>query len=147
MAMCSRDYGRNSIQLNMSRIVAFYKRENIHPLRYTIEEMWTWEGRRVEATHTFIQWLFPLNVPSGNSIGAPVLTEDDLDQFQTNPELRARLMKSFSMMLKYYGFAFSEDEKRIVKADDFEARSGWLYPSKHNYLRISKLFSACWFGD
>jgi hypothetical protein len=103
--------------------------------------MWTWEGRRVEATHTFIQWLFPLDVPSGNSFGAPILIKEDIQQFRTDPEIRTNLMKSFQMMLKYYGFAFSNDNKSIVKASDFEARSGWIYPSNHNYLRISRILN------
>ncbi len=74
----------------MSRIAAFYKGENVHPLGYPIQEMWTWEGRQVEATHAFIQWLFPLDVPSGNSIGAPILSNEDVEQFRTDKEIRTK---------------------------------------------------------
>jgi len=125
----------------MSRIVAFYKGQNVHPLQYTIEEMWTWEGRRVETIHNFIQWLFPLNVASANSFKAPILTEEDIQQFKTDAEIRGRLMQSLRMMLKYYGFTFAKEGSQIVKAKDFEARSGWLYPSNHNYLRISRILN------
>ena len=125
----------------MSRIVAFYRGENVHPLRYTIEEKWTWEGRRVEATHNFIQWLFPLDVASANSFKAPILTKEDIQEFKTDSTIRARLMESFRMMLKYYGFTFANDRKSILKAEDFESRSGWLCPSNHNFLRISRILN------
>ena len=43
------------------------------------------------------------------------------------------------MMLEYYGFKFTTNKTAIVKANDFESRSGWIYPSNHNYLRISRI--------
>jgi hypothetical protein len=123
----------------MSIIVAFYQNENVHPLKYTLEEMWTWDDRKIESLHSFIQWMFPLKEPSANSLDAPILTKEDIEQFKTDPEIRARLMKSFLMMIHYYGFAFSDDNTSIVKGPDFETRSGWLYPSNHNYLRITRI--------
>jgi Opioid growth factor receptor (OGFr) conserved region len=132
-------YGLQKRKMSLSRIIEFYKGENVHPLKYTIEEIWTWEGRRVETIHNFIQWLFPLDVPSANSFKAPILTTEDIEEFRTNTEIRNRMMKSLRMMLKYYGFAFAEGGGGIAKANDFEARSGWIYPNNHNYLRISRM--------
>jgi len=123
----------------MSIIVSFYKGENVHPLKYTIQEMWTWEGRQIEGIHTFIQWLFPLNEASANSFNAPILSKEDIEEFKSDDVMRQNLMKSFRIMLRYYGFAFTDDELSIAKANDFETRSGWIYPSNHNYLRISRI--------
>jgi hypothetical protein len=125
----------------LSRLLDFYRGQDVHPLRYTIEEMWTWDGRRVETLHNFIQWLFPLDVPSANSFKAPILTKEEIAEFKTDPELRRRLMESLRMMLRYYGFQFADDGSAIEKAKDFETRSGWLYPENHNYLRISRILN------
>ena len=125
----------------VSRIVAFYKGENVHPVKYTLEEMWTWEARRIETIHNFIQWLFPLDVPSANSFKVPILTAEDIVEFRTDAEIRRKLMMSLRMMLKYCGFRFTADATAIEKSDDFEARSGWIYPSNHNYLRISRILN------
>jgi hypothetical protein len=128
--------------VNKSRIVAFYKGENVHPLKYTIQEMWTWEGRQIEGTHSFIQWIFPLNEASANSFKAPILNDQEIEEFKTNAKVRENMMMSLRMMLKYYGFAFAPDGESIQKAIDFEARSGWLYPSNHNYLRVTRILKS-----
>jgi hypothetical protein len=125
-----------------SRIVAFYKGENVHPLKYTIQEMWKWEGRQIEGIHSFIQWLFPLDEPSANNFKAPILTKDEIVQFRTDVTVRDNMMMSLRIMLKYYGFTLDPDGETIQKADDFEARSGWIYPSNHNYLRITRILKS-----
>jgi hypothetical protein len=125
-----------------SRIVAFYKGQNVHPLKYTIQEMWAWESRQIESIHSFIQWLFPLDEPSANNFKAPILTEAEIVEFRADGTIRQNMMMSLRMMLKYYGFAISPDASSIQKASDFEARSGWIYPSNHNYLRITRILKS-----
>ena len=125
-----------------SRIVAFYKGEDVHPLKYTIQEMWTWEGKQIEGIHSFIQWLFPLDEPSTNNVKAPILSEAEIEEFRTNSTVRENMMKSLRMMLRYYGFTFAPDGKSIQKSSDFEARSGWIYPTNHNYLRITRILKS-----
>jgi hypothetical protein len=126
----------------MSRVVQFYRLENVHPLKYTIEEMWQWDDRQLEKMHNYIQWWFPLDEPSGNSLGAPILTMDEIEQFHTDKEIRVRLLKSFSIMMNYYGFAFDDKTGKIGKAKDFEKHSGWLFPDNHNYLRITRILKS-----
>lgn len=126
----------------MSRVVQFYRLENVHPLKYTIEEMWAWDDRQLERMHNFIQWWFPLDEPSGNSLGAPILTKHEIEQFHTDKEIQKRLLKSFSIMMNYYGLAFDEEAGKIERAKDFEKRSGWLFPDNHNYLRITRILKS-----
>jgi len=64
----------------VSRIVSFYKGENVSP-PYTIQEMWTWEGRRVEATYTFIK---------GYSLGA-LSGERDIEMKEARREDRTKV--------------------------------------------------------
>lgn len=123
----------------MSEIVAFYKGENVHPLKYTIDEMWKWEAKQIEGIDSFIHWLFPLDEPSEGNLKAPILTKDDIAEFRTNGQIRENLMMSFRMMLRYYGFTYAPDATSIERASDFEARSGWLYPSNHHYLKITRI--------
>jgi hypothetical protein len=104
--------------------------------------MWKWDVRQIEGLHSFIQWLFPLNEPSANDLKAPILSEAEITEFRTDAKVRANMMMSFRMMLNYYGFALAADGRSIAPSPDFEAKSGWIYPSNHNFLRITRILKS-----
>lgn len=101
----------------------------------------------LEGTHDFIQWLFPLPEPSSVNADAPLLTPDDIQAFTTDSSLRDELLRSFAVMLRFYGFAVQEDAASrapaIVRAKTFtERRAIWLRPHSHNFLRITRILRA-----
>ena len=55
-------------------IVRFYRGEGRDGAGRTIEEVWGFSAVRLELTHDFIQWLFPLRHPSAFNAGAATLT-------------------------------------------------------------------------
>ncbi len=122
----------------MSRIVDFYLGKTRHPLGVTIEQIWTWNDYRLEAEHTYIQWLFPLPEPSLAVPGSPVLTDSDVEWFRADAELQRRLLKSYARMLAFYGFVLQGSA--VAPGDDFARRSAaWLTRHNHNHLRITRI--------
>ena len=89
----------------MSRIVDFYRGDTRHPLGVSIETIWEWDDRQLEYEHTYIQWLFPLREPSRAVPGSPTITAAEVGEFRSDPELRERVLRSFRLMLGFYGFA------------------------------------------
>ena len=109
----------------------------------TIESLWAAGDRRLEASHDYIQWLFPLREPSPYNPEAPLLTDERVAAVRSRPDLRARMWTSLFVMLRFYGFTLRQtDEGPVVEHDDdrFDERSiAWVTPSNHNFLRITRI--------
>ena len=80
---------------------------------------------RAEATHDYIQWLFPLDEPSRSVNGAPVLTELDIDEIKESILAQGNLAKSASWFL---GF--------------LERNNHWITKYNHNHLRITRVIKS-----
>lgn len=76
----------------------------------------------LERTHDYIQWLFPLEVPSGSVFGAPVLTPDDIAALRPSPICRQRMQAAAARMDAFY-----------------RDTAHWLRPYDHNHLRITRI--------
>ena len=122
----------------MSGILDFYRGLAEGPSLRRINDVWAYGPRDLERRHDFIQWLFPLREPSRYNPGAPVLSPVDEAAFRSEPDLRARLLRSLDLMLAFYGFVRDGAEIRPCHADAI-ARAAWLKPWDHNHLRLSRI--------
>ena len=80
---------------------------------------------QAEATHDYIQWLFPLDEPSRSVNGAPVLAELDIDEIRQSSLAQANLAKSARWFL---GF--------------LERNNHWITKYNHNHLRITRVIKS-----
>jgi len=124
-------------------LVSFYLNQNRTPEGYMLTEIWGWSHENMEYVHTYIQWLFPLREKSGFNLRAPTLNDEVIKEFKSDIKLHENLIRSFRLMLDFYGFEMHEDgdgEIRIQQAQDFEEKSSyWLNPYNHNFLRITRI--------
>ena len=96
----------------------------------------------LEFHHDYIQWLFPLPEPSGANASAPLLSSQDIAAFKSDDALQNALLRSFALMLQFYGLDRVErgDAVEIVRGARFAERSReWLTSGNHNFLRISRI--------
>src|SRR5438552_8228404 len=123
----------------MSRLLDFYRGQGPDAEGRFLKEIWTWSDDDLEAVHDFIQWLFPLPEPSQFNPDAPILSTDDIRTFRGDPQLQARLQRSFERILRFLGLSLAADGK-VVQGDNFAARAPdvWEYPN-HNWLRITRI--------
>lgn len=123
-------------------VVAFYRGEPDARGR-TLADILTWDHDRLEARHDFIQYLFPLRVPSGVVPSAPLVTDETAAAFASNPALRANLVRALDLMLDFYGLRYDEPTGRIDRAPHFTDRSRvWLTPRNHNFLRLTRILTS-----
>lgn len=130
----------------MGDILAFYLGQQPDSRGRMIEDIWSWEYGKLEFTHDYIQWLFPLWKRSKYNRNAPVLTEEVVTAFLNDKSLRLRLFKSFKVMLKFYGLQCSKWDSpsiEVSKSDEYELRKKqWINPRNHNYLRITRILTS-----
>ena len=125
-----------------SPILAFYQGGTDHRGR-TLARILAESDAWLEATHDYIQWVFPLPERSPYNPAAPVLTGSDIDAFGADPALRGRLLDGFRRLLGFYGFAMApgQPDRFVVVPDDRPGGRAmhWVTPHNHNYLRISRI--------
>ena len=80
---------------------------------------------QAEATHDYIQWLFPLDEPSRSVNGAPVLTALDIDEIRESSFAKTNLAESARWFL---GF--------------LERNNHWITKYNHNHLRITRVIKS-----
>ena len=111
-----------------------------------IEDIWSWNYQKLEYTHNYIQWLFPLKEKSRFNQNAPVLNDEVIEAFRTNEQLRIHLLQSFKVMLRFYGLQCDDRESvdiEITKSNEYKERKiNWIEQGNHNFLRITRILNS-----
>src|SRR5688572_4686580 len=98
----------------MSKLVRFYRGEAPDAQGRLLKDILAWNDEQLEEVHDFIQWLFPLREPSQFNAQAPLLTQDDIAAFHSEPVLHANLRRSLERFLGFLGLAFAGE--KVVEA-------------------------------
>jgi hypothetical protein len=124
-----------------SVLIRFYRHAWDDHRGRSLSDIRAFDTARLEGTHDFIQWLFPLPEPSGASAHAPILSRDDIATFAADPALREELRKSLDTMLAFYGLARtgSEGTAAVARGPNYAERSREWLDRSHNFLRISRI--------
>src|SRR3954471_23369498 len=108
----------------MSRLTDFYRGFGTDAEGRTLGEVWSFDDDRLKDVHDFIQWLFPLREPSRFNPSAPLLTDADVAEFRSDPELRENLLRSFEVFLAFLGLRLADG--RVDRAPDFDRKADAL---------------------
>ena len=130
---------------NTETIIEFYLGDGTDSLGRRIEDIWMWDYREIENVHNFIQWLFPLREVSSFNRSAPTLNAEVIETFNSSSELKNNLLKSFDMMLGFYGYRRMKDRDNtsIIKTESYNQRKMlWVTPGNHNFLRITRILKS-----
>lgn len=107
------------------QIIAFLSGEGRDPAGRSHAAILAFDDERLENTHDYIQWLFPLTTPSAAVPGSPVLTAATVAGARTNARVQHRLRLAARRMLAFLG-----------------RTDGWLSPFDHNQLRITRIIKS-----
>ena len=132
------------MRADSDRLVSFYAGVTPDDSGRYLRDIHIWPDERLEPTHDYIQWLFPLRERSGFNATAPVLDDAAIAEFLARPELREKVRTSFVRMLLFYGFTLKDEPRlRVVRASSFSERAQvWLNWSNHNHLRITRILKS-----
>lgn len=103
-------------------VVAFLEGSGGDRAGRALADVLAFDDAALERHHDFIQWLFPLDQPSGAVPGSPVLTQADIAAIRASPRAQAGLAAAAERMRRFY-------------ADT----NHWLVAVDHNHLRITRI--------
>lgn len=105
-----------------------------------IHKSWWGNYNLLEEHHGYIQWLFPISTASQFNDESQPLTEAEAVTFASSPALQNRVLKSYALMLDFYGFTLLDPRSgRLHPSDNSKERWQNLVDHPHNYLRISRI--------
>lgn len=127
--------------MDENALLRFYRGEGRDHRGRRLADILAFDEVRLESTHDFIQWLFPLPEPSGANAQAPLLSAADRAAFAADPALRAALRRSLDTMLAFYGLERRglSGEVAVLRGPRFGERSSEWLDRPHNFLRISRM--------
>jgi len=99
---------------------------SICPDGYTFWEIMNWDNKKWEATHDFIQWVFPTRRGSQFVLDAPVLNDEVIKIFRRK-DMRERILTAFTRMK-----GFLRDGPNLNGDNEW-----WI--ASHNMLRITRV--------
>eukprot|EP01088_Endostelium_zonatum_P006336 TRINITY_DN18454_c0_g1_i1.p1 TRINITY_DN18454_c0_g1~~TRINITY_DN18454_c0_g1_i1.p1 ORF type:complete len:293 (-),score=74.70 TRINITY_DN18454_c0_g1_i1:71-949(-) len=108
-----------------------------------IHSNWWGDYRRLEVHHGYIQWLFPIREHGMNSQSEP-LQMHEIETIKADPVAKARVLKSYKLMLDFYGMRLRDDNTGEVERNpsNWKDRYENLNTSGHNYLRITRILKS-----
>jgi hypothetical protein len=128
----------------MGKLTEFYLGHEADHEGRMISEIWDYSDEELEYHHDFIQWLFPLEVPSPVNPGAPALDDASRQEFLHNNDLRNRLIRSLEVLLGFYGLV-RLGPGQIQRGTQFRERApDWVRPGNHNHLRLTRIMHCLW---
>jgi hypothetical protein len=106
----------------MSEITSFLSGTGTDHRGRKLHDIVQFDDNELEATHDYIQWLFPIPERSAFNFLAPVLTSGDIEELRRNPDALDNLRAAAERMLEFY-----------------RRNDRWLGVTDHNHLRISRI--------
>jgi len=126
-----------------SRLLDFYRGHGVDSGGRSFEQVMQFDHARLERTHDYVQWLFPIFSQSPFNPNAPTLDPQTIQAFREDDELKRRAVRALKLMLGFLGLECDDsepDDVVIQCAPDFAARRKvWISPGNHNYRRITRL--------
>lgn len=123
--------------------IDFYKGNIKSKSGYYIDQMWKFNDFELETKHDFIQSLFPLK--EQGMADSYLLTDEEIYKFKNNLQLKKRVLKSFTLMMNFYGYSFDSkinNKTRLIRTKPIKRTINnytiGLY-SPHNFRRITRI--------
>ncbi|XP_075701253.1 opioid growth factor receptor-like protein 1 [Rhinoderma darwinii] len=128
---------------NLTPNLDFYQnKEPFKPNGVYIEELltkWKSDYYRLERSHTYIQWLFPLRERGRNASAKP-LTLNEIQIMKRDREVRRRFLAAYRLMLEFYGIKLQDCETgKVTREKNWMERFYNLNNHSHNNLRITRI--------
>jgi hypothetical protein len=132
----------NDLGLNLN-VEFFNNRVSARPNKETLDEIlknWHDDFDELEINHSYIQWLFPIH-SQGMNYKSHGLQLHEYHTLKSNENTKKILLKSFKMMLRFYGAKLIDENENVVieRRKKYNARYDNLKRRTHNYLRISRI--------
>lgn len=116
-------------------IVLFLENEIPDEHGRKLSDYWNYGKIRLEAVHTYIQRMFPLDERSSSDSSAPVLTEREISSIKSSDMAIKNIRMSYEKMLNFWQLDAVSKDGNI----DWRKSPFWLKKGNHNFKRMTRV--------
>jgi hypothetical protein len=92
-----------------------------------------------EGDHAWIQWILPTKERSAFNVECPLLTDEDIVLFKSDPVLIENYMYAIYRAMDFFGMTVFRGEAVWQEAGNHKNPKWWLEHFNHNFLRMTRL--------
>lgn len=130
----------------MSQVIEFFENRVPNNAGYMIDDILTQKDYWLEASHDWVQWMFPLKDLSNFNEDAPILTDEDIEFFKSPKaaSVAANYIAGINRMLIFMGLDSntSSGNVEIEVVSEERAMQVWAGQFNHNHLRITRMLKS-----
>jgi Opioid growth factor receptor (OGFr) conserved region len=134
-----------------AELVAFYRGEgstttsgafaSILSTKRQLSNILAWDDIAFESVHDYVQWLYPLKEASDYNRTAPILDEETIEAFKTDPQIRANVNRVTLRMAQFLCIP-AEEVSGVVVFKKAIAEPHWIDQYNHNYKRLTRMLAS-----
>jgi hypothetical protein len=124
------------------KLIHFYRGEIPNNEGVWLKDIMAYKYGQFECDHAWIQWVFPTKEPSNFNVDAPLLTNDEIILFQSDPVLKEKVFAAILKVLDFYGMEIHDEAVRWQEIETHESPQWWLESFNHNFLRITRILTS-----
>ena len=126
----------------MTPLVDFYTNAGTDSAGRTFDEVLAMSDEALDASHDWVQWVFPLKEPSHFNPDAPVPTNEEIEVLRNNSVAQFNLYRAYARFLWYLGLDENADGT-VAPEGHFASRHKVLWSHfNHNYLRVTRFLAS-----
>ncbi len=139
----SRDFGPTPAAPDLASstpLFNFYKGAGTDNVGRVFDDIVAMSDAALDASHDWVQWVFPTDEPSNFNEAAPLLTDEDVASIRTHPQACVNYERAIYRFLLYLGL----DQKPLIvgaigPGENFPDRQPVVWHEfNHNYLRVTR---------
>ncbi len=140
--LCKNDadsYKHQSRRSMSPTLLSFLRGDGPNGAGNTLGEVLARDDDWWEAKHDFVQWLFPNSLPSRANPRAPLLTEEAIEEIQSDLRIQANVDRALLRFTQFLGFELAPDSGYVLLESWPIAKKRWFSRDTHNGLRITRV--------
>jgi hypothetical protein len=107
----------------------------------TLSDILAWDDLAFELVHDYVQWVFPLREISDYNRSAPLLDDETIEAFKTDPQIRDHVDKVVLRMAAFLGLPAAMDGG-CVRFGLANSDPHWVEEYNHNFKRITRILAS-----
>ncbi len=124
----------------MHPVIEFYLGLRKTEHNFTLEQLWELKPAAIGDAYFYIPWLFPVDDFFYWRKPSLLLKPEDVEQFKNNPEIQQKFLKSFDVIMDYFGI-YRVNNDLFVK-EEIANRHYWLRNIGHETKKIARVIKS-----
>jgi len=126
----------------MTTLREFYRNESPTPEGLMFSDFTWYDYQKMEADHAWVQWILPTKEPSAFNPDSPLLTDEDITLFKSDPVLIENYLFAVYHVMDFFDMVTMQGEACWKFYDNRAPKRWWLESFNHNFLRMTRLLTS-----